>query len=35
VSKEQPARRCDFFVSYTGADTARAEWITCQLKSAG
>jgi TIR domain len=35
VSNEQEAGRCDFFVSYTGADTAWAEWIAWQLKEAG
>jgi hypothetical protein len=35
VSDEQDARRCDFFVSYTGADTAWAEWIAWQLTEAG
>jgi hypothetical protein len=34
VSQEQRAG-CDFFVSYTGADTAWAEWIAWQLKTAG
>jgi cephalosporin-C deacetylase-like acetyl esterase len=35
VSEAQDAQRCDFFVSYTGADTAWAEWIAWQLKTAG
>ena len=35
VTEEQAARRCDFFVSYTGADTAWAEWIAWQLTEAG
>lgn len=35
MSDEQDARRCDFFVSYTGADTAWAEWIAWQLTEAG
>jgi tetratricopeptide (TPR) repeat protein len=35
VSEEQNSRRCDFFVSYTGADTAWAEWLAWQLKQAG
>jgi tetratricopeptide (TPR) repeat protein len=35
LSEEQATRRCDFFISYTGADTAWAEWIAWQLKQAG
>jgi tetratricopeptide (TPR) repeat protein len=35
VNEEQNPRRCDFFVSYTGVDTAWAEWIAWQLKKAG
>jgi tetratricopeptide (TPR) repeat protein len=35
VSQEQTTPGCDFFVSYTGADTAWAEWIAWQLKEAG
>jgi hypothetical protein len=35
VSEEQDTRRCDFFISYTGVDTAWAEWIAWQLKQAG
>jgi TIR domain len=35
VNEEQNPRRCDFFVSYTGVDTAWAEWIAWQLKEAG
>jgi tetratricopeptide (TPR) repeat protein len=35
VSEEQNPQRCDFFVSYTGADSAWAEWIAWQLKEAG
>jgi hypothetical protein len=34
VREEQNPRRCDFFVSYTGVDTAWAEWIAWQLKEA-
>jgi tetratricopeptide (TPR) repeat protein len=35
VREEQNPGRCDFFVSYTGVDTAWAEWIAWQLKQAG
>jgi tetratricopeptide (TPR) repeat protein len=35
VREEQNPRRCNFFVSYTGVDTAWAEWIAWQLKEAG
>jgi hypothetical protein len=35
VREEQSQRRCDFFVSYTGVDSAWAEWIAWQLKEAG
>ena len=35
MSQEQVPVRCDFFISYTGADAAWAEWIAWQLKSAG
>jgi TIR domain/NB-ARC domain len=35
VSQEQGERHCDFFVSYTGVDSAWAEWIAWQLKTAG
>lgn len=35
MSEAQDVRHCDFFVSYTGADSAWAEWIAWQLKSAG
>jgi tetratricopeptide (TPR) repeat protein len=35
VSETEDAQRCDFFVSYTGADTAWAEWIAWQLREAG
>ena len=35
VREEQEAQGCDFFVSYTGVDTAWAEWIAWQLKEAG
>lgn len=35
MSEEQDSRHCDYFVSYTGADTAWAEWIAWQLKEAG
>jgi TIR domain/NB-ARC domain len=31
----QDGQRCDFFVSYTGADTPWAEWVAWQLKTAG
>jgi phage replication-related protein YjqB (UPF0714/DUF867 family) len=30
---DRPAR--DFFISYTGADRAWAEWIAVQLEAAG
>jgi hypothetical protein len=35
VNEEQGEGRCDFFVSYTGADTAWVEWIAWQLRAAG
>jgi tetratricopeptide (TPR) repeat protein len=35
VNEAQDADRCDFFISYTGVDTAWAEWIAWQLKEAG
>jgi tetratricopeptide (TPR) repeat protein len=36
VTEEMQApQRCDFFISYTGADVAWAEWIAWQLKAAG
>jgi tetratricopeptide (TPR) repeat protein len=35
LSEEQATRRCDFFISHTGADTTWAEWIAWQLKQAG
>src|SRR5688572_13823157 len=35
VREEQNPGRCDFFVSYTGVDTAWAEWVAWQLKQAG
>ena len=35
MSEEQGERRCDFFVSHTGADSAWAEWIAWQLETAG
>jgi hypothetical protein len=35
MSQEQGPVRCDFFISYTGADAAWAEWIAWQLKNAG
>jgi len=35
VPEGQAAERRDFFVSYTGADRAWAEWIAWQLKDSG
>jgi hypothetical protein len=35
VSEAQDTKGCHFFVSYTGIDSAWAEWIAWQLKEAG
>ena len=35
MNEEQGEGRCDFYVSYTGANTAWVEWIAWQLRAAG
>src|SRR3954447_2750438 len=35
VTVGSPDKRVDFFISYTGADAAWAEWIAVQLEDAG
>src|ERR671913_1671021 len=35
MAEQKGVRAADFFVSYTGADRAWAEWIAWQLEAAG